>query len=180
MRNITPSSPPVLLSAELIALIDKGVSVIVSACSLTMQPSIMRAVGSAITPDGRSITVYLSRKQSRALLQDIASTARLAVVFSEPSSHRTLQLKASNALIRSAEPEDNLVLARYLASMECEVAQVGFDAKFTRAMLAHHLDDVVAISFEVSEAFDQTPGPRAGTPHLQAAPTLAQEQSPGG
>jgi hypothetical protein len=31
-------------------------------------------------------------------------------------------------------------------------------------MLAHRLEDLVAITFEPEFAFDQTPGPRAGTP----------------
>ena len=31
-----------------------------------------------------------------------------------------------------------------------------------RAMLAHRLDDLVAISFTPALAFDQTPGPQAG------------------
>ena len=46
--------------------------------------------------------------------------------------------------------------------MEQEVEQVGFRPIFTRAMLAHRLEDVVAISFEPVQAFDQTPGPKAG------------------
>jgi len=143
-------------------MVDKGVSTIVSSCSLDMRPSIMRAVGAAITPDGRSVTVYLSRPQSRQLLQDIASTGRVAVVFSEPASHRTLQLKASQARIRCAEAHDEAALAHYLASMEHEIEAVGFSPAFTRAMLAYRLDEVVAVSFAPSQAFDQTPGPRAG------------------
>jgi hypothetical protein len=31
-------------------------------------------------------------------------------------------------------------------------------------MLAHRLEDVVAVSFAPALAFDQTPGPRAGSP----------------
>ena len=31
-------------------------------------------------------------------------------------------------------------------------------------MLAHRLDDLVAISFAPEQAFDQTPGPKAGAP----------------
>ena len=36
----------------------------------------------------------------------------------------------------------------------------------TRAMLAHRLDDLVAVSFTPAQAFDQTPGPQAGVPLL--------------
>ncbi|MFI5444168.1 hypothetical protein [Polaromonas sp. UC242_47] len=153
---------PALLPPELIAMMDKGVSAIVGACGLDLRPSIMRAVGSAIAADGRSVTVYVSRTQSRQLIQDIASTGRIAVVFSEPASHRTVQLKASHARLRGAEAADQAALTRYLASMEQEVERVGYGPVFTRAMLANRLDDLVAISFEPSQAFDQTPGPKAG------------------
>lgn len=156
------------LPPDLVAMMDKGVSAIVSACGLDMRPSLMRAVGSAIAAGGDTITVYVSRPQSRQLLQDIASTGRVAVVFSEPSSHRTVQLKASSARIRSAEASDQAALTRYLASMEQEIGRVGFDPIFTRAMLASRLEDLVAISFEPSQAFDQTPGPKAGTALLKS------------
>lgn len=169
---MNPPTPSGLLSPELIAMMDKGVSVIVSSCDLAMRPSIMRAVGSAVAPDGRSVTVYVSRPQSRQLVQDIAATGRIAVVFSEPASHRTVQVKASSARIRSAQASDAPVLARYLKSMEDEIRLVGFAPPFTRTMLTHQLEDVVAISFEPSQAFDQTPGPKAGAA-LPATPRSA-------
>ena len=138
-------------------------SVIVSSCGLNLRPSIMRAVGSVVCAGSASVTVFVSRPQSRQLIQDISSTGRIAVVFSEPISHLTVQLKGVNARIRLAEASDATALARYLASMETEIQQVGFDTSFTRAMLAHRLEDVVAITFEPSQAFDQTPGPKAGS-----------------
>lgn len=143
-------------------MVEKGVSTIVSSCGANLRPSIMRALGSGITPDGERITVYLSRRQSRQVLLDVAATGRIAVVFSEPCSHRTLQVKASHAHIREAQAADEPLLQRYLAAMEQEIALVGFDARFTRAMLALNLDDLVAISFKPEAAFDQTPGPKAG------------------
>ena len=164
------SPPSSLLSPDLIALVDGGVSAIVSSCDAALRPSIMRAVGSTITPDGRSITVYLSRRQSRQLLQDVAANGRIAVVFSEPSSHRTVQVKAASVLTRSALPSDQPLLQRYLAAMQEKISEVGFGHAFTRAMLACRLDDLVAISFEPAQAFDQTPGPRAGV-SLSAAAT---------
>jgi hypothetical protein len=155
-----------LLPADLLAMIDRGVSVIVGSRDLALRPSVMRAVGSSVTPDGRSITVFVSRRQSRQLIQDVAADGHVAVVFSEPATHRTVQVKARQASLRNAEPADEAVLARYLASMEHEIEQVGYPPSLTRAMLAHRLEDLVAISFEPDQAFDQTPGPRAGTPLL--------------
>ncbi|MCD6076601.1 MAG: hypothetical protein K0R89_539 [Ramlibacter sp.] len=150
------------LPADLVAMMARGVSVIVGSRDAKLRPSIMRAVGSRIERDGQDITVYLSRSTSRQLIQDIAATGQLAVVFSEPSTHRTVQLKASRADIRSAVDEDAPVLAAYLRSMEHEIQQVGFGPSVARALLAHRLEDVVAVRFTPEQAFDQTPGPRAG------------------
>ncbi|MCC2674860.1 MAG: hypothetical protein K0R58_1807 [Ramlibacter sp.] len=150
------------LPADLVAMMARGVSVIVGSRDAKLRPSIMRAVGSRIERDGQDITVYLSRSTSRQLIQDIAATGQLAVVFSEPSTHRTVQLKASRADIRSAVDEDAPVLAAYLRSMEHEIQQVGFGPPVARALLAHRLEDVVAVRFTPEQAFDQTPGPRAG------------------
>ena len=160
---------PSLLSPDHVAMVESGVSTIVSSCDVNRRPSIMRALASGIAPGGELITVYLSRRQSRQLLLDVTATGRIAVVFSEPFSHRTLQVKASNAQIRAAQAADEPLLKRYLLAMEQEVARVGFEARFTRAMLALDLDDVVAISLTPEEAFDQTPGPKAGTALTAAA-----------
>jgi hypothetical protein len=155
---------PVLLSPEHIAMVDRGVSVIVASRNAALRPSIMRGVGSAISADGTQVTVFLRRSQSRQLMQDIEAGGGLAVVFSEPPTHRTLQLKARQATLRPASPTDQPQLARYLASMQCELAQVGYGPEFAAAMLSAPLEDVVAVQFTPESAFDQTPGPRAGNP----------------
>jgi hypothetical protein len=151
-----------LIPPDLLALMARGVSVIVGSRDLALRPSVMRAVGSDVAPGGSRITVYLSSRQSRQLIQDIAATGHVAAVFSEPATHRTVQVKATRADLRNADASDEPVLARYLASMEHEIQRVGYAPHLTRAMLAHRLEDVVAVSFEPEQAFDQTPGPKAG------------------
>ncbi|HEY0825318.1 MAG TPA: hypothetical protein VGD76_16135 [Ramlibacter sp.] len=152
------------LPPDLVAMMARGVSVIVASRDAALRPSLMRAVGSRVEADGRDITVYLSRPQSRQVVEDLASNGHIAVVFSEPSTHRTVQFKASRVEMRGAAEADAPVLARYLQSMENEIQQVGFAPPLTRAMLAHRLQDLVAVRFTPEQAFDQTPGPRAGAP----------------
>jgi hypothetical protein len=144
-------------------MMERGVSCIVSSCSAELHPSIMRALGTTVAEGGREVTVFLARSQSRQLLQDIRDTGRLAVVFSEPYSHRSVQLKARSARIRSAHEGDVPSLQRYVASMEHELERIGIAPRLTRAMLSQQLDDLAAVSFVPEEAFDQTPGPRAGS-----------------
>ena len=151
-----------LLPPDLVAMMARGVSVIVGSRDAALRPSIMRAVGSRVEAGGQHVTVYLARAQSRQLVQDLAATGQLAVVFSEPSTHRSVQLKTTRVQMREAGPEDAPVLAAYLRSMEHEIQQVGFGPPVTRAMLAHRLEDVLAVRFTPEQAFEQTPGPRAG------------------
>ncbi len=151
-----------LIPPELLAMMARGVSVIVASRDQALRPSMMRAVGSEVASDGSAITVYVSRSQSRQLIQDVATSGHVAAVFSEPATHRTVQVKAGRATLRNAEAADAPVLARYLASMEHEIQRVGYAPPMTRAMLSHRLDDLVAIRFEPEQAFDQTPGPKAG------------------
>lgn len=164
----------VLLDPGRIAMVAKGVSAIVASRGADLRPSIMRAVGSRISADGREVTVYLRRSQSEQLLRDIAQTGEIAVVFSVPSSHQTLQLKARQATQRPAGADDLPVLQAYLRSMEDEVGRVGYSPRYVAALLAAPLADVVAVRFTPTSAFDQTPGPRAGA----ALPPLASPTAP--
>jgi hypothetical protein len=153
----------VTLPPDLLALIRRGLSCIVGSRDAQLRPSVMRAVGSRVSDDGREITVFLSRPQSRQLLQDIAACGQLSVVFGQPSTHRTVQLKATRATQRAATEADRPTLQAYLAAMEVEIASIGFPPEYTRAMFSHDLTEVVAVTFSPEQAFEQTPGPRAGT-----------------
>jgi len=161
------------LPDDLLAAMARGVSVIVGSRDATGRPSIMRAVGSVVGEDGATITVFLARRQSAQLIADLQATGQVAVVFSQPSTHRTLQIKASAVHLRAVTADDAPALAAYLASMEVEIQAVGLTRSIARAMLAHQLSDLVAVRFTPEEAFDQTPGPRAGAPLSAAPPTPA-------
>jgi len=158
------------IPTELLAMMARGVSVIVASRDATLRPSMMRAMGSHVEKQGRRITVFVSRAQSPQLLQDLAAGAPVAAVFSEPATHLCVQVKASRVAMRDAVPDDEPLLARYLASMEREVQRVGFPPHLTRAMLACRVPDLVAVEFEPEQAFDQTPGPRAGKPLMDDTP----------
>ena len=151
-----------LLGPAHIDLVNSGVSTIVASRDARLRPSLMRAMGSCISVDGQVITVFLRASQSTQLLADIAAGGPIAVVFSDPPSNRTLQVKASGARTRPTGPGDQAVLRRYLIAMQHCVGQVGYGPDYVAAMLAAAPQDQVALEFTPEEAFDQTPGPRAG------------------
>jgi hypothetical protein len=151
------------IPADLVDMMARGVSVNVASRDARQRPTVMRAMASDVSADRRTVTVFLSRRQAAQLVLDVSANGHIAAVFSEPFSHRAVQVKATRASVRNATAADEPLLARYLASMEREIEKVGHPPRVTRAMLAHRIEDLVAITFEPELAFEQTPGPKAGS-----------------
>lgn len=149
---------------ELLAMLRGSASVLVGSRGPNLRPSVVRAVGCDLDAQAGTVRVFLWRPQAVQLLDDIGATGHVAVVYSQPSSHQALQLKARQADILPVTPADRPLLQRYLASMEIEIGAVGFAPVMTRALLAHRHDELAAVRFAPEQAFIQTPGPRAGTP----------------
>lgn len=147
----------------------RGVSVQVASCDARLRPSVMRAMGSALDTGAGTVTVFISRRQGADLLRDIESSGRVAVMFSQPSTHRTVQLKATSATMRPAGPQDRAAIDRYVLGAVDEIVSVGYPPELVRAVFAARLDDLVAVTFTPGEAFEQTPGPNAGAPVTGAA-----------
>lgn len=159
-----------LLDPAQAAFIQSQVSIIVAASDAEQVPSLMRAAGCRVDAGRRRVTVLLNASQSRALLRGIDRSGVIAVVFSQPSTHRTLQLKGSDAAIETLCPADTALLEHYRELMVVEIGALGFPRVFTEAMLSGAAADTVAVSFTPAAVFEQTPGPAAGA-QLPAAAT---------
>ena len=92
------------------------------------------------------------------------------ITQSSPSTHRSVQVKGTGINGRAATADDLPLLMRYRQAMEYEICSIGYRLEFLHAMLAFELEDLVAISFTPAQAFDQTPGPKAGSQIVQGAP----------
>lgn len=152
------------LDPELAAFVQGAVGIVVASRDATLLPSVGRAVGCRIDPDRRALTILLAASQNAALLDDIRRHRTIAVVFSEPSSHRTVQLKGRDATECAPVDEDLRAVAAYVEAFDAELARVGFGEGYARALLAHQPGDLVAVRFSAGQGFLQTPGPRAGEP----------------
>lgn len=125
-------------------------------------PNIARASGCRVSPDLRVVTILVSATPGEALLNDVRHTGSIAVVFTKPSTHRTLQLKGRDARIVPLEPGDHEIVEDYVRAFAADVAPFGFSEAYMRALVACPPEDLVAVQFTIAAAYSQTPGPRAG------------------
>lgn len=137
------------------------VSIIVGSRDAAFRPHLMRALGCRVSPDHRQVTLLMGAHSSRPVLDDLRDNGQVAVVFTQPSSNRALQLKGSDATIGDSDDADRLLAERYLRGFVDEISQIGFPAPVAHTILAHQ-DDLVTVCFTIDAAFEQTPGPQAG------------------
>lgn len=144
------------------AFIQTGVSISLAACAPGRRPSMSRGLACKLLDGGCRVGIALRRSQSAEVLENIRLTGRVAVVFSQPTTNRTVQLKGVDACIAAFDPADQALIDQHIADFVPEVVALGTPADMVRALLAYTLDDMVMVVYTPSAGFDQTPGPKAG------------------
>ena len=158
------TAAPALLDEEGAAFVQGGVSIVAASRDAALVPSVGRAVGCRASADRRRVTVFVAASQAPELIADLRACGRIAVVFSRPSTHRTLQLTGDDAVVRSLVRGEAAVPERYVGAFAEDIGKLGHTEDQARTLVASVEGDLVAIDFTPSAAFEQTPGPNAGTP----------------
>lgn len=151
-----------LIDEDLAAFSQGAVSITVGACGRDLRPCQVRAAGCRISDDRRRITLFLAGSQASKVLECLHDGSAIAVVFNQPSTHRTFQLKGRRADIGRPVDADFERMAAYRTAFAREVAPLGFDELLVQTLFSFSADDIVTIAFDPDEVFSQTPGPNAG------------------
>lgn len=153
-----------MLDAKVLEFLQRRVMVSVGSCSRDRVPSVVRCVGFRVLDNPQRVAVFVRAGESTKLLDDIRASGRVAVVFSEPSTHRTLQIKGDDARVAALEDDDAALVERHRESAVAELGPLGYRPEWIRTALGVSGCEIVAVRFTPCSAFGQTPGPRAGAP----------------
>jgi hypothetical protein len=151
------------LDARHAAFIQGPVSVIVASRNAEFVADAVRGCGCRVSRDRRLVTVLVEPGRASRFLDDIAANGMIAVVFSQPSTHQTIQLKGTDARIVRVTAADRAAARLHLRTWSENLVRIGFDAQFAAA-LHGGAGELAAIRFTPVAAFQQTPGPAAGQP----------------
>ena len=153
------SSVPVRIPPELVDFFEGGVSVLMGTCDAACRPESTRAVGASVAPDRTRVTVFLNQANAELTLANLAVNPRVAVCFTRPIDHRTVQLKGKALAVRRTLDSEKPRLERYISSFVEALYLVGV-TRATAGRLAFWPSMAVEIAIE--ELFQGTPGPGAG------------------
>ncbi len=157
-----PDGSSALIDADHAAFMQGGVSVIVASRNPSLVADVVRGCGCRVSRDRRRVTVLVEPGRASELLEDIRLTGTIAVVFSRPSTHRTIQLKGIDAEIVPVTAADRRMAERHLGAWVQELVSIGYTAELAAAVRGRAEQGLAAIAFTPVAAFQQTPGPAAG------------------
>ncbi len=157
-----PTGPGLQLDADHATFVQGGVSVVVSTRNAQLVPGVVRGCGCRVSRDRRRVTVLVETARCGSVLEDIAANGMIAVVFSQPSTHRTIQLKGSDARAVRPTSVDRAAAERHLQAWADDMQSIGYAPGFSHAVHGAAGPGLTAISFTPTAAFQQTPGPAAG------------------
>ncbi len=146
------------------AFMESGVSMHVASRGPGNVPSVARALGCKVASDRNRVTLFVSTAQAPDLVRDLRTSRAAAAVFSQPSTHKTIQIKGDDASVDALADGDLARIAAYADALVRDLQTLGYTEAFGRALVDFDPADLVAVAFTPRAAFRQTPGPNAGAP----------------
>jgi hypothetical protein len=149
----------VRLSEELAEFVEGGLSMLVGTRDAALRPHVGRSVGAFVCPDRETVTTYLNKALSAQSVANLQDNGRVALTFSRPYDHRTLQIKGQMISLREGTEEDRVKQERWLAGFVEHLYIIGLPRSLTRQIKIY---PSLAHTLRIEGIFEQTPGPGAG------------------
>ncbi len=147
-------------STRLHRCLEPGLSILVGTVDVHGTPACCRAIAIRSDDDLQTLTVYLPVATSHDIIQNLATTKRMAVAANHPVDNCATQLKGTTTEARLAREDEAVFVRRRLDAFADVLDAAGVPRRLTRSV-AHW--PAFAVSMRVEQVFEQTPGPKAGT-----------------
>ena len=146
---------------ELKEFCESGVAVVVGTVDVSGRPRVCLGWGPRVHAGGTRLSVYLDRERAGDILAGLKVNPHIAMTIAHPVSFRSLQFKGH--VVTMADPNDaeREWVSHHRNSFLTSTALVG---ESPEAMRNRWMEETVRVDFNVEQAFDQTPGPKAGLP----------------
>jgi hypothetical protein len=149
------------LPDEVLEFIQSGVSIIVGVVGADGRARAGRALAARVVTGG-AIRLLYTEDGNAAIKACAWSGGPIAVTFSAPMSHRTIQLKAMSSQAEHFEPDDQSSVESQMDAFAGVLRTVGYPASFVQSFCEGRSVNIGALSFSPHAAYEQTPGPGAG------------------
>ncbi|MGZ9189451.1 MAG: hypothetical protein ACXW39_05280 [Nitrospira sp.] len=143
----------------IVTLLHTGVSVMVGTRDGALIPECTRAWGIRVAPDRSTMTILLAETFAGKTLDDLRANGMIAVTCTRPTDHLTCQLKGRVRSITPVTSNDRALSQRWHREFTAELKAIGVSSTLSEGWI---VEPTVAVEVDVTDVFDQTPGPGAG------------------
>ncbi|WP_404383107.1 hypothetical protein [Caenispirillum salinarum] len=151
-------------SPSLIAFTQGGVSIRVASRAAGGHSVVGRAHAAIPMAETGRLLIVLQEHANADVLNAVTETGAVAVVFTQPTTHRSFQVKGADAVVMPPAAGWRDAVDRHARAFALELREIGFTETFIGAYNACDADRLAGIAFTCASGFDQAPGPHAGEP----------------
>lgn len=148
-----------MLPEEHVTFVESGVSVLVGTRDSGMRPFGMRAMGVKVHSDRKTLTVFIPNPTGEKTLANLRDNGRIALTFTRPYDHRSMQLKGAALSLRETSEEERPFLESYVEGWARHLELVGLPRAIGSRLTYW---PATAVDVRIEASFHQTPGPSAG------------------
>ena len=155
-----------MISDEMKAFVESGVSVVVGTRDMGLAPEIVRAWGPIVSKDRRNISVCVARASALRTLDNLSMIGRIAVAFTLPSTLQSVQMKGMWMDTTDVRAADMAAVERHREAFAALNQSIGIPRVATEAFWKRELElspIMMRLRFFPEQIFNQTPGPEAGS-----------------
>jgi len=146
---------------DIAELARQGVAVIVATRDDELRPQLSRAWGPSLSDDGACLTVCVEAAPDSPMARNLASGSPVAATLARLTSHTAVQLKGPAIEVAAPTQARLDAVHEHIGHFIAETAVVGVPETLARALVG---TDLMTVTIEIAERFDDTPGPDAGQP----------------
>ncbi|MDH5395438.1 MAG: hypothetical protein OEW97_04140 [Gammaproteobacteria bacterium] len=157
-----------IIDAKLLEFLESDAAILLSSADSANEPAISRGYGARVSDDCKQVTVFVTEQQSATLLENVRQTGQLSLNATCVTSYESYQLKGINASISELSPKNKHFIENYCNAFIASIEKVGLTNEVAQTLLqSRQTEKSLAITFEVTGAYCQTPGPGAGEARKQ-------------
>ena len=148
-----------MIPQKIVEYIGRPVVMFVGTRDENLNPHVNRVMGAIVEKDKERITFYVAEVTSQKIRHNLDDNGRIALTMSEPISHESYQFKGSYLSSRESEEGDIAIIDEYVKNIVSQIKIAGGSEEFFNDFI---YNPSLAITFQIEDIFNQTPGPGAG------------------
>ncbi len=149
------------ISDELAAFLESGLAIVVATRDGELQPDGASAWAARVHESRDRLTLFLHEEAGREMLRNLASHPEIALDFDRPTTHRACQVKGRLVGSRPARASERALVDRQAEAFAADLEAIGVPRVLTSGW---RIWPCLAFEIEVTQIFEQTPGPGTGEP----------------